>query len=238
MNGLDLHRDGSSAKEPRAQHWQGSASPLVKALSKHGDVFALSYGQTEAVEDIATFPELREAIAKIKGLGYKQMVLMGHSAGGLVARHFVEDRPDAGITRVIQVATPNAGAHLADWGVRLGQIHREQEPFVRSLSPSHRAALLKSRQGRQLPAGTEFVTVMCAAAKGVPGDGAVSRHSQWPLDLQDQCTPCVCLQATHVDCMVHDDCVKVLCNLAKEPQPRWSEARVRAMRVELGFAAK
>jgi hypothetical protein len=89
-----------------------------------------------------------------------------------------------------------------------------------------------------VPADTEFVTVVCAAAKGISGDGAVSRRSQWPRDLQDQRIACVCVQATHTDAMVHDDCVKVLCDLAKQPQPRWSEARVRDMRKELGFPVK
>lgn len=37
-----------------------------------------------AVEDIVTFPELRDVLARIKGFGYMQLVLMGHSAGGLV----------------------------------------------------------------------------------------------------------------------------------------------------------
>ena len=57
-------------------------------------------------------------------------------------------------------------AHLADWGVKLGQFDRDQEPFVKSLGPAHRAAVLKSRQGRLVPAGIEFVTVVCVTAEG------------------------------------------------------------------------
>jgi pimeloyl-ACP methyl ester carboxylesterase len=238
VHGLDLHHDGSPAKEPRPHKWQGSTSPLVKALSKHGDVYTISYPQTTPVEEIATFPEMRDAMARIKGFGYTQMVVMGYSAGGLVVRHFVEDRLDAGITRVIQVATPNAGAHLADWGVKLGQFERDQEPFVKSLAPAHRAAVLKSRQGRLVPAGVEFVTVVCLKTEGGMSDGVVSRQSQWPLDLQEQRTPCVCVHTNHHDVMMNDDSVKVLCTQATKSQPRWSEARVREMRKELGFPAK
>lgn len=238
VHGLDLHHDGSPAKEARPQKWQGSTSPLVKALSRHGDVFTISYPQTAAVEEIAALPEMHAAIARIKGLGYAQVVMMGHSAGGVVARHFVEDRPDAGVTRVIQVATPNAGAHLADWGIRLGQFERDQEAFVKSLGPAHRAAVLKSRQGRLVPAGVEFVTVVCLTTEGGKSDGVVSRQSQWPLDLQEQRTPCVCVRMHHGEVMLNGDSARVLCTLATEPQSRWSEARVREMRKVLGFPAK
>jgi pimeloyl-ACP methyl ester carboxylesterase len=238
VHGLDLHHDSSPAKEARPQKWQGSTSTLVKALSRYGDVFSISYPQTSAVEEIADFPELHSALARIKGFGYTQLVLMGHSAGGLIVRHFVEDRPDTGITRVVQVATPNAGAHLADWGVKLGQFGRDQEPFVKSLGPAHRAAVLKNRHGRLVPAGIDFVTVVCVTAEGGKGDGVVSRQSQWPLDLQEQRIPCVRVHTNHHEVMLNDDSVKVLCALAAEPQPRWSAARVRDMRRELGLPAK
>jgi pimeloyl-ACP methyl ester carboxylesterase len=238
VHGLDLHHDSSPAKEARPTKWQGSTSTLVRALSKHGDVFSISYPQTSAVEDIADFPELQAALARIKGFGYTQLVLMGHSAGGLVVRHFVEDHPDAGITRVVQVATPNAGAHLADWGVKLGQFDREQEPFVKSLGPAHRAAVLKRRQARLVPAGTEFVTAVCITTEGGKGDGVVSRQSQWPLDLQEQHIPCVRVHTNHHQVMLNEDSVKILVTLATEPQPRWSTARVRDMRRELGLPAK
>jgi pimeloyl-ACP methyl ester carboxylesterase len=238
VHGLDLHHDSSNAQESRPHKWQGSTSPLVKALSKQSDVYTISYPQTSAVEEIANFPELKSAVARIKGFGYTQVVLIGHSAGGLVARHFVEDRPDTGITRVIQVATPNAGAHLADWGVKLGQFDRNQEPFVRSLGPEHRAAVLKSRQGRHVPPAIEFVTVVCLKTEGGKSDGVVSLQSQWPLDLQEQCTGCVCVHTNHHEAMRNDDAIKVLCKLATEPQRRWSAARVVEMRRELGLPVK
>ena len=236
LHGFDSRDDGSSPKGPRPQAWQGSTSPLVRALSSHGDVFAISYPQTTAVEEIATFPELREAIAKIKGMGYEQLVLVGYSAGGLLARHLVEDYPNAGITRVIQVATPNTGAQLAEWGVKLSQVHREQEAFVRSLSPNHRTALLTSRQGRLIPDSAEFVTVVTIAASGVKGDSVVSRKSQWSDDLQQQRIPCVCVQATHLEAMSHDNSLKVLCALASQPQARWSPTKVLEMGRELGIS--
>jgi hypothetical protein len=38
--------------------------------------------------------------------------------------------------------------------------------------------------------------------------------------------------------MLNEDSVRALCRLVTEPQPRWTEARVREMRKELGLPAK
>ncbi|MBI2806743.1 MAG: hypothetical protein HYX68_17325 [Planctomycetes bacterium] len=236
LHGLDLRDDGTSPAEPRLHDWQGSTSPLVRTLSKHGDVFAVCYTQTAAIEEIATYTELRESIKKVKDLGYKQIVLLGHSAGGLLARHFVEDHPSAGVTRVIQVATPNGGAGLAEWGVRLGQVPKGQASFVKSLSKSHRAALLKSRGGRAIPSHIDFVTVLSCTVDGARGDNIVSRRSQWSPDLQQQCVPCVCVKAGHLEVMVHDDCLDKLSALVSQKQVRWSSARVGEVSTQLGLA--
>ncbi len=89
--------------------------------------------------------------------------------------------------------------------------------------------MLKSRQGRKIPDGTEFVVVVSVAASGVKGDSVVSRQCQWPVDLREQRIPCVCVQTTHGEVMVHDNCLKVLSRLASQPQARWTSAMVREM---------
>ena len=220
VHGLDLRDDGSCAGQPRFVDWQGSTSPLVKALSRHADVFSISYAQTSAVEEIASFPELRDAVGKIKRLGYHQVVLLAHSAGGVVARHFVEEHPQAGVTRVIQVATPNGGANLAAWAVTLRQVPKEQATFVRSLAPAHRDHVLTSRQHRTIPSSIEFITVVTCTAPNGKGDGAVNRRCQWPSDLQNQGIPCIDIQGTHMDVMADEKCLDVYCNLITQSHPR------------------
>ena len=233
LHGLDPRDDGGSPADPRFVDWQGSTSPLVKVLSRHADIFAISYAQTTAVEEIAAFPELRDAIAKVKRLGYDEVVLLGHSAGGLVARHFVEDHPQAGVTKVIQIATPNAGVPLAGWGVTLKQVPRAQEPFVQSLAPAHREAFLKTRTATAIPPSIEFVTVVTCISSKANGDGIVNRKTQWPIELQRQGIPCICLQASHLEVMAHDDCLDVYCKLITERQPRWSGEQGAAVRGEI-----
>jgi pimeloyl-ACP methyl ester carboxylesterase len=226
LHGLDLRDDGGSPAKPRFVDWQGSTSPLVTMLSSHADVFSISYAQNTPVEEIASFPEMRDAIAKIKQLGYAEVVLLGHSAGGLVARHFVEEHPRAGITRVLQIATPNAGAKLATWAVNLLQVPKAQATFVESLSPAHRTALLKSRQHKTIPASVDFVTVVTRSSSKANGDNAVHTECQWPSDLQSQGIPCVCVAGTHLGVMDDDDCLKIYCKLVTERQPRWASSKV------------
>ena len=229
LHGLDLRDDGSSAANARLVEWQGSTSPLVKAISPSADVFAIGYAQTKSVEEVVLLPELRDAIVKVKQLGYPQVVLLGHSAGGLVARHFVEEHPGAGVTKVIQVASPNGGATLACCAVRLHQVPRDQRAFVESLSPQHREALLKSRQDKKIPAVIEFVTVVACASPKAKGDRVINRQCQWTADLQQQGIPCASVQATHVDVMDQDDCLDVFCSLITQPQSRWDASKVQAI---------
>ncbi|MBI3822697.1 MAG: alpha/beta hydrolase [Planctomycetes bacterium] len=226
LPGLDLRDDGASAATPRFVDWQGSTSTLVKCLSHHADVFSIAYAQTAPVEEIASYHELRESIEKVKKLGYREIVLLGHSAGGLIARHFVEENPGAGVTRVIQVATPNGGAKLAGLAVNFLQVPKDQAKFVESLSPSHRDVVLKSRQNKSIPTSVDFVTVVaCPSHKN--GDGAVHRDRQWTSELKSQGVPCVCLDGTHMQVINDTECVGTYCKLATEPQPRWSASKVQ-----------
>lgn len=227
LHGLDLRDDGAAAASPRFVDWQGSTSVLVKNLARHADIFSIAYAQTAAVEEIATFHELRESIDKVKKLGYRDIVLLGHSAGGLVARHFVEENPNAGVTRVIQVATPNGGAKLACLAVNLLQVPKDQAKFVESLSPGHRESVLKSRQDKSIPASIDFVTVVACSSSKKNGDGAVNRECQWTPDLQDQGIPCVNVDGTHMNLIYCEECNDVFCKLVTEPQPRWSASKVR-----------
>ena len=72
----------AKASQPWRRDWQEPNSELVKALAPDFDVFAFSYAQTVRVDEVAHRPGLRDAIARLRKAGYKEIVLVGHSAGG------------------------------------------------------------------------------------------------------------------------------------------------------------
>jgi pimeloyl-ACP methyl ester carboxylesterase len=114
IQGLSLHLiHHQKATQADLRPWQRPDSFLVRTLAKDGDVFAFTYAQTAPVTAIADLPALGQNVQLLSQAGYKEIVLVGFSAGGLVARQFVEDNPDSGVTRVVQVCTPNLGSPLA-----------------------------------------------------------------------------------------------------------------------------
>ena len=121
---------------PELHDWQQVKSELVKALAADADVYAFGYAQTVPVDVVSLSPGFIGIVEKLRKAGYKEIVLLGHSAGGLIARHFVERFPEAGVTKVIQVASPNAGSDLAN--IPIG-IPRLQQGFVKSLAQIGRA---------------------------------------------------------------------------------------------------
>jgi pimeloyl-ACP methyl ester carboxylesterase len=170
-------------------------------------------------------------LAKVRELrkaGYTDIVLVGHSAGGIVVRQFVEDHPHAGVTRVIQVCAPNEGATLAGL---FFLAPREQQAFVQSLSPQARARALRLRAHKKLPASVPFVCVVGSGAKG--SDTIVNWDSIWSADLQRQNVPCVKVDRHHLDVMYGPDSLGVLCRLIRKPQPRWTGAEVAQAKLAL-----
>src|SRR5262249_18474068 len=156
-------------------------------------VFAFAYGQTVPVDTIAALPSLRCGIWRLRELGYKEIVLVGFSAGGLVARQVVEDEPDLGVTKVIQVCTPNGGP---SWARLKAAGPANQKPFLQSLTKETRGRSLEGRAGKRIPDGVQFV---CAVGAGMGiSDGVVSTHSQWPEDLQRQGIPAVLFRTEHL----------------------------------------
>ncbi|MDH3668140.1 MAG: alpha/beta fold hydrolase [Paracoccaceae bacterium] len=45
--------------------------------------------------------------------GWRSVNLVGHSLGGLIARHLVQHRPELNVHRVVQMGTPNGGTEVA-----------------------------------------------------------------------------------------------------------------------------
>jgi pimeloyl-ACP methyl ester carboxylesterase len=226
--------------------WQLPGSVLVTRLSKEADVFALAYSQNQAVEQIHNVLESAGHLRLLKEMGYREIVLVGHSAGGLIARHFVEDYPDGGVTKVIQISTPNGGTLLGKARI---VVRKAQEPFLHSLSRKGRREALARRTGKTIPESVEFVCVVGQAElpervtlsiKGGDadefditlnirfprGDGMVSLASQWHEDLQGQGIPVVIVRTTHFTVTQSKTAAERVAELVRERQPRWNASQI------------
>jgi len=78
-----------------------------------GPVYALSYGPPFA--SIETFaPQVAAKIAQIeRDTGAAQVVIVGHSMGGLVARTYIRRYGGAHVRRLVTLGTPHAGSRHA-----------------------------------------------------------------------------------------------------------------------------
>lgn len=224
LHGLFVHpisRD--NVTKARLHDWQRPGSAATKAFGEYADVYALAYGQDVALDQVVASPILRDNVRYLQEIGYHEIILLGHSAGGLIARHFVEDHPDSGVTRVIQVCSPNGGSSLAPLAVTLRENQRD---FVQSLSKDARRKLAEERADKLIPADIEFV---CVLGNGqILGDGIVSCRNQWTDDLQKQRIPVVPLPATHYGSVRRAVHCEKLAELLHTPQPRWTPEQVKA----------
>lgn len=255
IHGLKIHPLSARKVNAAALHgWQEAGSDLVRRLTPSCDVFALAYSQNSAIEEIAGARPLRQQLAKLKRLGYQEVVLVGNSAGGLVARQLAEDFPEIGITKVIQTGTPNTGSC---WACGTIAVCAPQEVFLSSLTEAAREAFLTNRTKCRVPEQTEFVCLVgdlgpYRLAGSVPvwpsykvafctqanpyGDGLVSAESQWPSDLRRQGIPMVKVNADHCEMMYCESAVDAIVKLVQTKQRRWSAAEVEQAEHELGQA--
>jgi pimeloyl-ACP methyl ester carboxylesterase len=233
--------------KPEWRSWQKPEAGLVKELGKASDVYAFAYSQNQAVERIAGSAALGKNIERLKKLDYSEIVLVGHSAGGLIARQFAEDHPDAGVTKVIQTSTPNAGTTMAKAAF---SVRKSQKAFIESLTPERRRQVLTERAAARIPETVEFVCVVCqldtdratclAARLGKavevelhlfsdrPGDGVVCCDSQWSEDLRCQGIPAVLLHCMHSGVVRSRIGEEKIAELIREKQPRWDSEKVAA----------
>lgn len=222
IHGFRIEFNNAAAALGDLHAWQTAGSVAVKTFAQEGDVFAFAYAQDNTLEEIANGVLLKPKIAQLRGLGYADIVLIGHSAGGVVARHFVEDHPDAGVTKVIQVCAPNAGS---PWAALKAAVCIRQQAFVASLSEDARRQSLRMRAKKTVPSGVEFV---CVVGTGrVRGDGILSCGSQWSADLREQHIPAYRLHTHHCGIMNHVESLEAIRQLIRAPQRRWTDAQIR-----------
>jgi hypothetical protein len=225
IQGLKPHPfNKDNAAKPVLRDWQKPGSPLVRRLVTDADVYAFCYGQTVAVDEIGGHPALWGGTLRLREMGYREVVAVGYSAGGVIARRLVEDYPDAGVTKVVQVCTPNAGSGWA----KLNAVRKNQKPFLESLTKEERRRELKSRLDVTIPDNVEFVCVVGTGAW--LGDGVVSSRSQWTPDLQAQGVPAVTVSTDHLSAVRSSVGDETIADLVRTPQPRWSQTRVAAAR--------
>jgi pimeloyl-ACP methyl ester carboxylesterase len=228
LHGLYVHPfSKANVATPRLHSWQRPGSTLVKRLAEEADVYAFAYAQDVAADDVAARSDLGRHVRRLRQQGYGEVVLIGHSAGGLIAREFVEDDPGAGVTKVIQVCAPNGGSGWA----QLQAVRANQIEFLDSLTKTARQRAARERAGKVIPAHVEFVCVVGTGT--VVGDGLVLCRCQWTEDLQSQGVPAAALATTHWFAVRGPKGIDLLARLAREPQPRWDPAQVAAFRRRL-----
>jgi hypothetical protein len=228
IHGLNVHLVRKSLVDhPSYRCWQEPDSRVVRHLAPLADVFSLAYSQNAPVEQISELAGLPGQIDLIRRLGYREIVLIGHSAGALIARQFVEDHPDAGVTKVIQVCAPNTGSAWA----KLPLVRANQASFMYSMTCAGRQHILAQRAGKRIPAHVEFACVLGSCKLG--GDGVVLNRNQWSEELQQQGIPVIPFHCNHYDAMILTRSAELLAQLVREALPRWDAEHVAAVRKQL-----
>jgi pimeloyl-ACP methyl ester carboxylesterase len=207
--------------------WQKPGSYLVKRLRWEGDVYAFAYSQTVPADEITSRSDLETQVRRLRKMGYREVIVVGHSAGGVISRYLAEDYPDAGLTKVIQVCAPNAGSGWAE----VQAVQSTQVEFLHSLTKAARRRALDRRKDRMIPDKIEFVCVVGTGTLG--GDGLVSCRCAWPEDLQAQHIPAFPLSTTHWSAVRGEKGADLVAHLVRERQRRWDDAQTAATRKKL-----
>jgi pimeloyl-ACP methyl ester carboxylesterase len=228
IHGLYVHPfSKTNVMRAHLHSWQRPDCLLVNRLAVVADVFAFSYAQTIAADEIAECPDLETHLRLLRLEGYREIVLIGHSAGGVIARQFVEDHPDCGVTKVIQVDAPNGGSGWAIWKT----VRSNQIDFLESLTKPARRRCLAERADKRIPAHVEFACIVGTST--LVGDGLVSTRSQYPPDLQRQGIPAYPFNSSHWMVLRSQKGAELVVRLVREPQPRWDARRVAEVRRKL-----
>jgi pimeloyl-ACP methyl ester carboxylesterase len=228
VHGFHLRINEKSVPKADLRYWQHAEMALPKELGKHADVFSFAYGQNVALETVLKESQLARNIAQLRKAGYSEIVLIGHSAGGLLARHFVEDHPDAGVTKVLQVCSPNVGSPFA-----IVPAPKNQRVFLECLTEENCRKRLEARADKMIPKHVEFVCIIGRIGGTADSDGIVRCASQWSSDLQKQGIPVVCISGSHAEMMRDARIAVTFANLLCEKHQRWPVERIEKTKKEV-----
>ncbi|CAN5594554.1 hypothetical protein BH11PLA2_BH11PLA2_14810 [soil metagenome] len=199
---------------PELHEWCEPGSNLVKDIGQEMDVYAFGYAQTVPLDVVSLSFGLRNTMNKLQEAGYKEIVLIGHSAGGIIARQYVEHFPKGGVTKIIQISAPNLGSDLAD--LKFG-LPYTQVAFIKSIAPQPR----KDTIHLPIPKDLQFACVVCKYPR-LPNDLMVGIDSQWPEDLRKQGIPAALVATNHIDAPKSALSAATIADLAKENLVRWT----------------
>lgn len=229
VHGLRPHPISTELPHTAYLHgWQKPDSTLVTTLSGTADIYAFAYSQNVPVEEVAHSFALRFGVRTLKALGYDEIILIGHSAGGLVCRTLVEDFPEEPVTKVLQLCSPNGGSGLA--AKATAAVRHPQVPFLKSLTKEQRA----ERPAKAIPRAVQFACIVANGA-GI-GDGLVGTGSQWPEDLQKQGIPAFIWFTSHHGIVRTKANAEKLRQMLDQPFPRWNLEEVGAARKKLWWS--
>jgi hypothetical protein len=226
LQGYHLYSSEEAVTQAVFRDWQKPTALLVKELAKDSDLFSYAYGQNASIDAIVASGGLADGVRQLRRAGYRDIVLVGHSAGALIARQFVEDNPDAGVTKLVQVCPPNGGTKAAAL-----DSFKSQRPFLDSLTIEGRAMCLKERAGKSIPNAVQCVCILSNAAGD--SDGLVRCDCQWTPDLQRQGIPVVTIKVAHPTVPRVAKGVAAIAAAVRQDQPRWKPERVLAVKNEL-----
>jgi len=191
----------------------------VKALSPDADVYA-STSPDSALDEVARMPALAQAIRSLRAAGYDEVALAVISAGGVIARYFVEDVLNSGVTKVCKSAP-----RMPDRKTVLCRASARCSAFCSFIGRRSSQRGAKTRGRQTIPPQVEFVCIV--AAMNWIGDGVVHRDAQGRRDLQAKgCRPILFMP--HVGAMYSSQMANRIAELVKTPQPRWSHERGRS----------
>jgi len=228
IHGFHLRISEKSVPKADLRNWQHANTVLPKELGKHADVFAFAYGQNVALETVLAESRLALSIAQLRKLGYSDIVLIGHSAGGLLARHFIEDHPHSGVTKVLQVCSPNCGSAFA-----VVPAPKNQKIFLQCLTEEGCRKRLETRADKVIPKHVDFVCIVGRIGGTGDSDGIVTCASQWSPDLQKQGVPAICIKGTHAEMMRDAKIAAKLADIIREKHERWPIERVEKAKKEV-----
>jgi pimeloyl-ACP methyl ester carboxylesterase len=228
IHGFIYHSREASVPKAAFRDWQRPGATLVKTLRQEADVYSFAYSQNVPLDEVVRHPGLGDGVEALKKLGYKEIVLVAHSAGGLVARQFVEDNPSCAVTKVIQVCVPNAGTPTAKTKVLAAQ-----QAFLDCLTPEARQKCLEARADRRIPERLEFVCVLGHLDASHDTDGVVPCACQWSPDLRRQGISAVPLEVSHRESTRSAKSAQTLARLVREKQARWPADQVEQLAEQL-----